>query len=339
MNKISTRSVKNILKSIYVLVAMTALVGSQILIIGIDSVQAQKDRQLAEQKRKTDAKKSEIRNGAMQYERAVGQLRMLSSRTFSSPKEVERALSTLKQNRRALDRGPYKSLVNSAINNSTFRRSVEAAAKREGYENLYRQIMRNPKMVMNFSGASQLKSTLRSQLGAQVGYFRNLSAKLKNAKNKFGSEKSMYLRDYKTPATEREITRTVFSPESNVFFVKSNAWRDFTAADFPVRYTEREKAAFRIPAAIETALVAAAVVIIGAAAAAAAVLIKAYVDAKVEDFTDPDDGAGVSDYKLCTDKADAELDTCLGNSNFWWEETGCWAVYAARKADCLLLPQ
>lgn len=340
--KMFSRAAKGSYKLFVTLIAMVAIIGSQILLISVKTTNAQ-------DKQRIEAAKSQIRSAAMQYERAIGQVRMLSSQSLKTRQEVERAISTLQQIRPALDKGPFPNLVNTALNNSTFKRAVEEEAKRVGHERLYQELKRNPSMVLNFTGARQLQSAMKSELRQQAEYFRTLGNKLKAAKEMFERDQRNSSRDLLVPSINNPYITAFASYKSPVFDTAPTESKFSAVTIIEAGYinaTEPVSFAAFLPGAIETALIAAAVVIIGAAAAAAAVLIKAYVDVKVEDFTDPVDGSGVSDYKKCTDEADAKLDSCLDgiNSNLpWWEklarESACWSVYTLRKTDCLLLPQ
>ncbi len=351
--KMFFRAVIGSSKLFVTLISMVALTGSQLLFIGVKTTQAQN-------KQRIESTKSQFRSAATQYDRAAGQIRAISTRSLTTRQELDKAISTLQQNRAAIDRGPFPKLVNMATNNAAFKQAVEAEAKRVGYEKLYQQLKSNPSMVMNFAGARQLQSSMRNELRQQANHFRTLGNNLKAAQDRFESESKKQRQNSSLQNINNNPYITSFvSYTPPVFDSKTDKLDSLPTTDVWDVYNntnELELSVVFIPEAITIALIAAAVVIIGAAAAAAAVLIKAYVEVKVEDFTDPDDGDGVSDYKKCTDAADAKLDQCLnGISNIpnnlpFWEKAareaekaakiaGCWSVYTLRKADCLLLPQ
>lgn len=340
--KMFFRAASGSYKFFIALVSMVAIIGSQLLFIGVKTTQAQ-DRQ------RVETAKTQFRTAATQYDRAAGQIRTISTRSLTTRQELDKAISTLQQNRAALDRGPFPKFVNMAVNNATFKRAVEEEAKRVGHENLYQHLKSNPSMVLRFAGATQLQSSMRNELRQQASYFKTLGNNLKAAEDRFKSEpRSQQMNSPLRNTNNNPYIMSFVSYNPPLFedrIIRNKTLHPTNALDFYNHTNELELSVVFIPAAIEAALIAAAVVIIAAAAAAAAVAIKAYVDVKVEDFTDPDDGSGVSDYKKCTDAADAKLESCLkgiGNKP-WWEKAaataGCWSVYALRKADCLLLPQ
>lgn len=344
-------AVRSSYKTLVAFVAMYALLGTQLFFAGAVSVAAQdkntvrQQQQITAQKQKANAAMSQIRSLSTSYNRGTAQVRRLSNQSLDSKLEIERALSTLKRNRKSLDNGPYPMLVNMALNDPTFKRAVEAQGKRMGYEQFYNQLRKNPSMITKIAGASQLQTKIKSELRRQSGYYKTLGSKLRTVQTRLERRKGRALNFVHS-------NPYVFSLAS---YTRSVPLEDKTSDEAcsatitPIVFGGTEivfLTPLPIPAAIEAALIAAAVVIIGAAAAAAAVLIKAYVEVKIEDFTDPDDGAGVSDYKKCTDEADAKLEDCLdgiSSSLPWWEiaakEAGCWSIYSLRKADCLLLPQ
>lgn len=331
----------NLYKSFVAMLAMFALVASQLFFISVKTVQAQEDQQIAAQKQKFAAIKKQIRAAALQYDSAISQVRMLSGSSLDSKQNVERAISILQRHRLTLDKGPFPKMVDMAINNGRFEQSVINKASNVGYEKLSKQIETNPSMVMNFTGAKDVASAIRADLRKQSDYFKALGNKLEAAKQKFESTQSVHRWDSLLPGIDNNPYIMTFASYS-LFDAETNKRKTYPATIVPASYANiTEPTSLAAVGALETALVAAAIVIIAAAAAAAAVVIKAYADAKAEDFTDPKDG-GVSDYKKCTDNADAKLDSCLdglGNNPPWWEVSGCWGVYALRKADCLLLPQ
>lgn len=353
----------DIYKSLVALTAILALIGSQLFFIGARTAQAQgddKQQKLAAQNRNVSSAKSEIRNVAMRYDRAVSQVRMLSSRTLNTKQEVESAVSSLRQSRSTLERGPYPALVNMALNDAGFKRAVEAEARRVGHERLMTQLRRSPGMVMKISGANQLESKMKSDLSQQANLFKTLGNKLKAAQQRLERE-AKEARQNRKGAFVQRLDNSFFnsalaSYHPAVLNLEKTQTAKYQTRIVPVRYNTGGTYLTVAPGTIEAALIAAAIVIIGAAAAAAALLITKWAERKAVEITEEDPETGKTTFRECTDDADARLDQCLaaipavpGNLPFWEKvaaeaekaakESACWAVWNLRMADCLLIPQ
>lgn len=82
-------------------------------------------------------------------------------------------------------------------------------------------------------------------------------------------------------------------------------------------------------------------IIIGALVAALVVIIAAYAEAKAEDFKDREEKKDTrSDFKKCTDKADAKAERCKRNARGdWFKIAACNAQWSFDTSVCRTFPQ
>lgn len=196
---------------------------------------------------------------------------------------------------------PFAVMVDAAARESSFQQGVQQAAEREGAQKLADRLRANPGSVMQIPGAQAARGRAMAEVNAVSKQFEALSTNLQRAAVA------------KSGAVAPQLPWSTAHHELGLLGVE------------PVSAVEPTTTA----------------ILVGALVAAAVVIIAAYAEAKAEDFKDREEKKDTrSDFKKCTDRADAKADSCKRAARGDWFKIGvCNAQWAADTAICWTFPQ
>lgn len=259
---------------------------------------------------------SRIKTGAAAFSNAI---RQLSNLPLSTERDIRQAIEVLKKNDAILRSNYFSRMVQIALDNSTFRRSIESRLAKTSAKELSQQFQRDKEMVQDFPGARQAEQKIREQIRSDAAVLERIGKRLQDVS-----------RNKRAGLRERPLAPAVMFAKASFLPERSN----FTDAN-PA--SPGEPAAFACEA-VCLALIAAAVLLIGAYAAAKGEDLLDKPRNPPGDITSPRDNR--SDFKVCIDRSYERREACLkGCDKDFWCESGCWGVYTLDMSACVLLPQ
>lgn len=259
---------------------------------------------------KFNARETALKAEASRYDQAISALAAIERMPISSEAEIRNILNALSRSRRGTE-GVFGKMVTIALNTSSLKAGAEAEADRLTPKGVALQLRQSPSFVGRIRGFDDAKRAIQRQLQSDIALHQRLSKKLESI-------------------SRRRASITLPGGAESLHAVYSTASSPLT-----VRATYSPSA----PAVEPLMQIGLEVIVVSAIG----IIIAAYAARKAADFTEPEDPDNEEDtrsrFRVCMDKADAKLDTCLGrNRGNFFGEAGCWAVYLFEKGECLTLP-